>query len=318
MKVRIGIIGKGFGMIGHRPAFESVRGCTVVGVCEDRSQWRAFLKRDDLDAVAIAVPPDAQYQIAKAAIQKGLHVFAEKPLAANLKQARELLALAKSKKIVHGVDFIFPEIAAWQKAKELLDTKAFGALKHLSVNWDWLSGEMRHQRSTWRSDMKRGGGALATYFSHGFNYIEFFAGPIAEATAAFEYVSPGKSRVEVGFDMLLKFKNGITGYAHVSSNAPGYVCHRLVFQCEEGVIVLEARDAIVDSFTLTTYSHKGAKIVKVKNDIGKKGEDERVKSVRKLAQRFVDACLKGKRMSPSFVEGVRVQELIEKVRTAKI
>ena len=56
----------------------------------------------------------------------------------------------------------------------------------------------------------------------------------------------------------------------------------------------------------------------MKKDLGRKGEDERVKSVRKLATHFVEACIHHKQMSPSFVEGVRVQELIEKIRAEKI
>src|SRR3989338_10901797 len=109
--LRVGIIGSGFGEIGLKPAFKSMRGCRVVGVCTGRKNWRAFLERDDIDAVAIAVPPRAQYEIAKATITKGLQVFSEKPLAANLAQARELFALAKKKRTVTCIDFIFPEIA---------------------------------------------------------------------------------------------------------------------------------------------------------------------------------------------------------------
>ena len=54
--LNIGIIGGGFGKIGLKPAFDSIRGCRVVGVCAGRSDWRTFLERNDLDAVALAVP----------------------------------------------------------------------------------------------------------------------------------------------------------------------------------------------------------------------------------------------------------------------
>ena len=321
-KLSVGIIGGGFGTTGLLPAFKSIPGCTVVGVCAHRSGWKEFLQRTDLDAVAIAVPPAAQYAITKLAITKGLHVFAEKPLAANVAQAKELLTLAKKRRIVHGIDFIFPEINAWQKVKEMLDKETFGALKHVSVNWDWQSGEDRFDKKTWRSDLKQGGGALAFYFSHGLHYLEFFAGRIKNAKAIFAYSSKvtwAKDRGETGFDVLLSFKNGVTGYAHVSSIVPGYVRHQLIFQCETGVIALETENAVVDHFTVTTYSHAGTKRIKVAEDKGRPGEDERVKSVRKLAKRFIDACAKGapKEMRPSFEDGVRVQELIEEIRTKK-
>ena len=316
--LKVGIIGSGFGEIGLRPAFESIRGCTVVGVCKGRDGWQSFLKRDDINAVALAVPPRAQYEIAKAAIAKGLHVFAEKPLAANVAQARELLALAKRKKIVHGIDFLFPEIAEWRKVKELLDKKTFGALRHVSVQWDWLSGDIKYRRSTWKSNVRDGGGALSFYFSHGLYYLEQFAGAISDTQSLFTYSPKSPGGGEVGLDMLLKFASGATGNVHVSSSTLGLIRHRLMFTCERGVIALESKNAIVDGFVVKMHDVRGEHIVKVKKDVGRKGEDERVKIVRKLAERFVHACKYGTQMSPSFADGLRVQELIERIRTKKV
>ena len=312
--LKVGIIGGGFGVIGLKPAFESIRGCKVVGVCGGREDWHAFLQRNDIDAIALAVPPRAQYEIAKAAIRKGLHVFAEKPMAANLAQAKELYALAKKKKVVTGIDFEFPEIAEWKKVKELLDKKKFGALKYVSVDWDWLSSDIKHGRRTWKTNVKEGGGALAFYFSHGLYYLEHFAGKIQRTQAILSHSPLSLNGGEVGVDMLLKFKSGATGNVHVSCNSPGLIRHRLMFVCERGVIVLENRNAIVDNFTVKTYSAAGERFVKVRKDKGRRGEDERVKTVRKLAKRFVDACTQKKQMAPSFAEGVRVQELIETIR----
>ena len=314
--LRVGIIGGGFGAIGLKPSFESIRGCRVVGVCTKRAGLRTFLERNNLDAIALAVPPRAQYKIAKAAMSRGLHVFAEKPMAANLAQAKELHALAKKKKVVTGIDFEFPEIAEWKKVKELLDKKKFGALKHVSVDWDWLSSDIKHGRRTWKTNVKEGGGALSFYFSHGLYYLEHFAGKIQKTRAILSHSPLSLNGGEVGVDMLLKFKSGVIGNVHVSCNSPGLIRHRLMFLCERGIIVLENRNAVVDNFDIKTYSAAGEQLVKVRKDTGKKGEDERVKIVRKLAKRFVDACARKKQMSPSFADGLRVQELIEKIRSA--
>lgn len=313
--LKIGIIGSGFGTIGLLPAFRSVKNCKVVATCTKRSHWRALLNRKDLDAVALAVPPNVQYRIAKAAIARGLHVFAEKPLAANIAQARELLALAKTKKITHGIDFIFPEIAEWKKVKEFLDGERFGELKHISANWDWLSGDIRFRRRTWRTNVKEGGGALSFYFSHGLYYLEHFAGQILDGKCLFTYSPLSLNGGEVGVDMLLKFKSGVTGNVHVSCNSSGRVTHKLIFECERGVIKLENKNAVVDNFEVRTYSQKSESKIKVKRDSGLRGEDERVKIVRTLAKRFVDACIRKEQMAPSFANGLRVQELIEKIRT---
>lgn len=333
--IKIGIVGSGFGLYGLVPAFNSTKNCKVVAICcRNRESlvpyrkvihlinvfgdWRKLLEHKGLDAIALAVPPNAQYQIARFAIKKGLHVFAEKPLAVNTPQAKQLVRLAKKNKITHCIDFIFPEIAEWKKVKRLLGSKAFGQLEHISVNWDWLSGDIKNNRSSWKTSLAEGGGALAFYFSHGLHYLEHFAGKITDIKSLFTNSKKSTQGAEVGVDMLLRFRRNITGYAHVSCNSRGLVRHQLKFQCEKGVIVLENKDAVVDKFIIKTYDRHGVRQLKVKRDIGKKNEDERVKIVRKLTDRFVNACISKQQMTPSFKEGLRVQKLIEQVRTAEI
>jgi len=332
---KIGIIGSNFGVIGLMPAFNSIKDCKVVAVCAKKSEqldrycsqmdvkniyadWKLLLENEDLDAVAIAIIPDTQYQIAKVAISKGLHVFAEKPLAVNVMQAKELLFLAKEKKITHGIDFIFPEIAEWKKVKELIDGEIFGKLKHMSVNWDWLSGDIKNGKSSWKTNLSEGGGALSFYFSHGLYYLEHFAGEIINVKSLFTYSPKSINGGEVGVDLLLKFKEGITGYAHVSCISHGLTRHHLMFQCERGVITLENKNSVVDGFVVKTYSLNEEMQVIVDKDKNNKNEDERVKIVKILAARFVEACIANKQMIPSFNEGLRVQELIEKIRMEMI
>lgn len=326
--LKIAIVGSHFGIIGHLPAFQTVRGCKVVAIAGKQarlpknirhySDWRTMLRNEQLDALAVAVPPTIQYEVIKAALNRGLPVFAEKPLAPNLAQAKELFAIAKKKKVVHVIDFEFPEINEWKKVKELLDKKTFGTLKHVSVDWDWLSGDLKYGRKTWKTSVKEGGGALAFYFSHGLHYLEHFAGTITETKSIFTLSPKSRNGGEVGVDMLLKFKGGITGNVHVSCNSPGLISHRLMFLCERGIIVLENHNAIVNDFVVRTYDENGEKIVQVAKDKSRKGEDERVKIVRKLAERFVRACTSKKQMTPSFANGLRVHELIEKIRTTGV
>lgn len=334
-KLKVGIVGSGFGQYGLLPAFRSVTGCEVVAICGSKrpqlidycksigftniySDWRSMLDSEDLDALALAVTPAAQYTIAKEAIKKGIHIFAEKPLAVNVKQAGELLRLAEKYKIVHGIDFMFPEISAWKKVKELLDQEVYGKLQHIAVNWDFLSHDIKNQKKSWKTSVADGGGALAFYFSHGLYYLEHFAGRVKHVKSSFSYTKSNNSKTEVGVDLLLQFEKSITGYAHISCNSHGLTRHQLTFQCEHGTIVLENKDGFIGNFTIRIYSPDGVKVLPVVEDRGRKGEDERVKIVRKLASRLIDACLHNAQMTPSFQEGLRVQELIEKIRSEKI
>ena len=334
--LKIGIIGSGFGLYGLLPAFNSLKGCQVVCICGTQSRrlldysssiglekiytdWQLMLQNEKLDAVAIAVPPYAQYDIAKAAIKKGLHVFAEKPLAKNVKQAQELAKLAKSKGITHAVDFIFPEIRLWQKAKQLINDKAYGELKYISVNWDFLSYDIAHKLTSWKTDISKGGGALAYYFSHCLYYLEDFAGDITKVQSVLSLSKESKNGGEVGVDLLLKFAGGIVGQAHLNCNAKGLNNHRLMFICQKATIILGNQGSYTEDFKLEIYQH--GKITKFLTDKEKslnKKDDSRVKYVKKIAERFVKACSQGRQMTPSFVQGLRVQKLVEQIRTQQI
>jgi predicted dehydrogenase len=157
---------------------------------------------------------------------------------------------------------------------------------------------------------------LSHHFSHGLHYLEHFGGRISAAASQFTYSPRSKHGAEVGVDLLLAFESGGRGTVHVSANSPGRVAHRLVFECDHGVLVLENRDAVVDNFQLRTFSDAGEQLVAVESERGQPGDDERVKIVRKVAQRFVDACTTGGSADPSFEHGVRVHELIEQLREA--
>src|SRR5688500_64009 len=54
----------------------------------------------DVDAVPIVVPTPAHYEIARAALAAGKHVFIEKPITATLEQAEEILDLAKQNGLI--------------------------------------------------------------------------------------------------------------------------------------------------------------------------------------------------------------------------
>lgn len=331
--LKIGIIGSGFGLYGLLPAFNQTTGCKVISICGRKTErlvnycksiglkkiytdWQGMLDQEKLDAIALAVTPNAQYEIAKVAIEMGINIFAEKPLAANYKQAKELLDLATKKKITHTVDFIFPEIEAWKKVKQLIDKNALGRLKQIFVNWDFLSFDIKNKLSSWKTDTSKGGGALSFYFSHSLYYLEYFAGEISKLKGTLYYSKESLNGGDVGTDILINFKNGVYGYAHLSCNSKDLNRHQLIFICENAKIVLENQNSITENFIIKIYTDDRIKQLSVAKEKGVKdeSEDERVKVVKKLAARFVDACIHNKQVTPSFKEGVRVQELIEKIR----
>lgn len=334
--IKIGIIGAGFGLYGLLPAFHSLPRCRVVAFCGKESprlldiikesslhgtiklyqDWQKMLSYEELDAVAIAVPPGAQYDIAKMALEKNIHIFAEKPLTAQLAQALDLVDLATRKKVTHAIDFLFPEIDVWQMAKKLLAEKKFGEILHVAINWDFRSFDVRQKISSWKTDPNLGGGALSFYFSHVLYYLEYFVGTITSLKSCFSYSLNSLNGGEVGVDLDFEFHGGAAGVAHISCDSD-QMRHQLIFTCQSGQITLENQQNITENFILKTLDNQRRETIVASEDLtANKGpnNDERVLIVKRLAKKFIDACLEGRQMTPSFVEGVRVQELIEQAR----
>jgi predicted dehydrogenase len=87
-----------------------------------------ILKNPDIDAVAVITPVWTHYDLAKAALEHGKHVFVEKPFTSSSKQALELIELAARKNLKIMVDHTFLFTGAVRKIRELNDSGALGDL----------------------------------------------------------------------------------------------------------------------------------------------------------------------------------------------
>src|ERR1039457_521726 len=82
----------------------------------------------DIDAVAIVSPVWTHYELAKAALQNGKHVFVEKPFTSTAGQGEELINLAQQKNLRIMVDYTFLFTGAVRKISQLLEEQALGKL----------------------------------------------------------------------------------------------------------------------------------------------------------------------------------------------
>lgn len=119
--LRVGIVGTGsIGMI-HLETYQRIPGYKVTAVCDirkaalDRAKeksgtaafkdYRKLVEQKDVDLVAVCTPNNLHAPIAVAALEAGKHVFLEKPMAYDLKAAKQVIAAKKKakKKVQIGV-----------------------------------------------------------------------------------------------------------------------------------------------------------------------------------------------------------------------
>ncbi len=328
--VRVGIVGTGFGRYGHLPAFRRDARCEVVALAarsRDRVEafasrlrvpqafgdWRALIDNGSLDALAVATSPADQKDIAEAALRRGIAVFAEKPLAANLEHALELARLADTSGCANVVNFIFPELTSWRLTKKLLDDGAVGSLRHVAVDWRMEGHSQRERVVNWKTNVSEGGGVLQHFGSHTLHYMEYLFGPVAELSATLTSASDLGSRADTMATLCLQFDSGLSGAAYLCSAATQASVHKIeIYGSDGGLVLQNTSEDPVFGFELKMASRDSPDHVLIATEaIGRNpAEDSRVEPVSRLASRFLDWCIYGAPTAPSFREGLRVQQLI--------
>jgi predicted dehydrogenase len=92
------------------------------------TEFEDVLRAPDIDVVAVVTPVWTHFELAKAALENGKHVFVEKPFTSTPEQAEELIELAARKNLKIMVDHTFLFGGAVRKIKEIVDAGTLGPL----------------------------------------------------------------------------------------------------------------------------------------------------------------------------------------------
>lgn len=128
-----------------------------------------------LDCVFVATPSRHHTEVVTAALDRGLHVFCEKPFALDPDAGYRLADLAENKRLVNQVGYHYRFVAAFNEAKRVLDQKLIGDLHHVRVE-AYGPVVLRPKGSTWRSQKSEGGGCLFDYSCHAIDLVNYLIG----------------------------------------------------------------------------------------------------------------------------------------------
>jgi predicted dehydrogenase len=143
--IRIGVIGYGYWGPNIVRNFHTHEKSEVVLVCDKSTKCQErlrkahpsisftmdandILKSPDIDLVAVVTPVWTHYELAKAALENGKHIFVEKPFTCSTRQAEELIELADRKNLKIMVDHTFLFTGAVKKIRQMVDEGALGDL----------------------------------------------------------------------------------------------------------------------------------------------------------------------------------------------
>lgn len=254
MSVRVGVLGvAGMGMYHvlvteRMPDYDLVAICDVDGKALERAgranpeaqlvtEPDAVFGLDGLDAVVVATPNAMHTDHVRGALQAGLHVYCEKPLAITVGQCRQLAALAEAegRKVQVGYQHRFQHHYA--TAHRTVSSGELGPLYRADLEaTHWFRPDSYFDQRPWRGRWETaGGGVLMLQAIHQLDAFAWIAGMPDRVTAQARAVRDN-SRVEDEASAMLTFASGARGRIEASTICPTG-SSRMSFHGEHGALV---------------------------------------------------------------------------------
>jgi myo-inositol 2-dehydrogenase/D-chiro-inositol 1-dehydrogenase len=232
--MRVGIVGGGWIAQRHVPELDAADGVELVAACDAEpsraeqiasprggrayARWEDMLAGETLDALWVCTPPLAHRGAAVAALDAGIHVYLEKPIARTLEDAEAIAAAAARSEAVCAVGY------QWH-ATELLDEigqAAAGQQIGMLVGRNYGPVAAR----PWFMDRTQGGGQVLERGSHHIDLQRAIAGEIEAVEAV-----AGKARlaqadatggdIEDALALAFHFRSGALGLVNMAWSRDG-------------------------------------------------------------------------------------------------
>jgi len=311
--LRMGIAGSGFGRKVLWPVFSEIEGVSVVALTGSPvtvpsnsaptffPSWREMILSGTLDVVALALPPLVQEEAARVALEKGVHLFCEKPLALHADAAEKLLRAAEERKRSVVVDFEFRKIPVFQRLRE--SVARVGGLQSVEVEWLVANRDRRITSGSWKCEAARGGGAMNSFGCHLVDLCSAMFGRLEvidyrTQVHVSEYRSEDGSVVpntaEDEFHLELHTQEKVPVRIHVNTAHSTQKGLLVRIQGERGALTLTHRhpENYFGGFDLT-LDHPDAATEFLERSKDNDSGDARFRAVREVAKEFIEAIRKG-------------------------
>ena len=186
-----------------------------------------------LDLVDICTPNGLHKDEALAAIERGIPVYCEKPLARTLEEARAIASAAEAKGVLTHSAFVLRYVPAIRQIKALLEAGELGEIFNFRAHMFHSSYLDRNRPMSWRLRMvESGGGVFADLGAHLVDMVNYLLGGVAAVRAESRTfisqrpVAKGEARLETvdvddWMQCSLELTSGAVGIIEVTRMAAG-------------------------------------------------------------------------------------------------
>jgi predicted dehydrogenase len=209
--------------------------------------YRALLDDKDVDAVVIATPLSMHFDMAKAALDAGKHIYQEKTMTYQIREALDLVKLVgQHKEQVFQVGHQYRYLPLYFKVAEMIRGGSIGDVTNVYVQWnrnaDWRRPvpEPRYERIiNWRMYKEYSGGLTAELHSHQLDFINWVFDAHPEKVSGFggiDYWKDGRETFD-NVNSLFRYPNGMKVNC-ISLTANAHNDYLMEFRGSKGTIRL--------------------------------------------------------------------------------
>ncbi|HZK28175.1 MAG TPA: Gfo/Idh/MocA family oxidoreductase [Thermoclostridium sp.] len=258
-----------------------------------KTNYNEVISDPRVDIVHICTPHNTHSQLSIEAMEKGKHVFCEKPMAILPEDGEKMIEAAKRNERYLGVCFQNRMNQTTIMAKEAIDSGEYGQIVSVMARVAWDRHGKYYSDSPWRGRYAtEGGGVIINQAIHTIDLLDYLCGGVKKVTAiATKLRTTDDYEVDDSCMANLELNNGSTAVAHFTNcYTTGRLC-QLDISCEKAKIVVEQqRIQIIEN----------EKINDIKCDVIKGEKSEWGVSHGRLIQDFYD-CIRNQK--PFFIDG---------------
>ena len=261
--LKVAIVGCGKIADAHAAVIQRIRECEIVGACDSEPLMakqfqerfpvgKCFSKLAELlaeakpDVVHITTPPASHFEIAKACLEHGCHVYVEKPFTVNADQAQQLVDLAEKKevKLTAGHNNQFTHVA--RRMRALVESGYLGEAVHMESYYGYNLGDPSYARALLGDQQhwvrRLPGQLLHNIISHGIARIAEFLTTDDYQVIAHGHVSPflkgiGESDIVDELRVMICEKEQTTAYFTFSSQMRPSISEFRIYGSKNGLIL---------------------------------------------------------------------------------
>ena len=329
-KIRFAVVGQGH--IGKRHAEMVLRNpqTELAAVCDIQTKEECKIsyegipfyssidelleKENNLDVINICTPNGLHAEMAIKALEKGLHVVVEKPMALTKNDAERIVfkSLEKHKIVFCVMQNRYSPPSVW--LKNLMEQNLLGRLFHVQLNCYWNRDDRYYTRQNWHGDAKLDGGTLFTQFSHFIDIMYWLFGDIKNISGQFrdfnhQYLTDFEDTGIVNFEFV---NGGIGTFNYSTAIYHENMESSMTIIGENGTIKVAGQymNEVVYC-NIKNYQMPELEASAPPNDYGLyKGSAQNHHLV---IQNVVDTIVGLKPMSTNALEGLKVVDIIERI-----